>query len=131
MGREHWLESKLLDKRLHPMGFQRFLRGYFGAYAFATDLANLTHGVSHPHKRELAAPHVVDRVQVRRRSEYEVNRTIFSVQLSRIAPFDNGGRANYPRSILKGSLVDPRLRASNYINAPSKLARYLSGMGAD
>jgi len=26
---------------------------------------------------------------------------------------------------LKGSLVDPRLRASNDINAPSKLARYL------
>jgi hypothetical protein len=33
--------------------------------------------------------------------------------------------------IFKGSLVDPRLRASNEIHAPSKLARYLSGMGAD
>ena len=33
--------------------------------------------------------------------------------------------------IFKGSLVDPRLRASNEINTPSKLARYLSGMGAD
>jgi hypothetical protein len=33
--------------------------------------------------------------------------------------------------IFKGSLVDPRLRASNKINAPSKLARSLSGMGTD
>jgi len=33
--------------------------------------------------------------------------------------------------IFKGSLVDPRLRASNELNAPSKLARYLSVMGAD
>jgi len=33
--------------------------------------------------------------------------------------------------IFKGSLVDPRLRASNELNAPSKLARYLSGMGAE
>ena len=30
--------------------------------------------------------------------------------------------------IFKGSLVDPRLRASNEINAPSELARFLSGM---
>ena len=33
--------------------------------------------------------------------------------------------------IFKGSLVDPRLRAPNEINAPSKLARSLSGMRAD
>ena len=32
---------------------------------------------------------------------------------------------------LKGGLVDPQARASNDINAPSKLARYLLGMGAD
>lgn len=31
----------------------------------------------------------------------------------------------------KGNLVDPRMRASNEVNAPSKLARYLLGMGAD
>lgn len=30
-----------------------------------------------------------------------------------------------------GGLVDPQLRASNDINAPSKLACSLSGMGAD
>ena len=30
-----------------------------------------------------------------------------------------------PHFVFKGSLVDPRLRASNDINAPSKLARYL------
>ena len=29
----------------------------------------------------------------------------------------------------KGSLVDPRVRASNEINAPSKLARFLSKGG--
>ncbi len=41
--------------------------------------------------------------------------------------------APYPRHyfIFKGSLVDPRLRTLNEINAPSKLARYLSGMGAE
>jgi hypothetical protein len=41
--------------------------------------------------------------------------------------------ARLPNSSLhfKGSLVDPRLRASNNIHAPSKLARYLSGMEAD
>ena len=33
--------------------------------------------------------------------------------------------------LLKGGLVDPQVRASNDINAPSKLARYLLGMGAD
>jgi hypothetical protein len=31
----------------------------------------------------------------------------------------------------KSGLVDPRLRASDDINAPSKLACSLSGMGAD
>jgi len=31
----------------------------------------------------------------------------------------------------KGGLVDPRMRASNDMNDPSKLARYLLGMGAD
>ena len=31
----------------------------------------------------------------------------------------------------EGGLVDPQLRASNDIDAPSKLARYLSGMRAD
>jgi len=36
-----------------------------------------------------------------------------------------------PQFHFEGSLVDPRLRASNDINAPSKLARYFSGMGAD
>ncbi len=30
-----------------------------------------------------------------------------------------------PYFTFKGSLIDPRLRASNDINAPSKLARYL------
>jgi hypothetical protein len=35
-----------------------------------------------------------------------------------------------PQFHFEGSLVDPRLRASNDIYAPSKLARYLSGMGA-
>ena len=41
------------------------------------------------------------------------------------------GQANNRRFFFKGSLAYPQLRASNEINAPSKLARYLSGMGAD
>ena len=37
----------------------------------------------------------------------------------------------FPHYSFKGSLVDPLLRASNDINAPSKLARFSLGMGAD
>jgi hypothetical protein len=34
-------------------------------------------------------------------------------------------------SLHEGGLVDPHMRTSNDINDPSKLVRYLSGMGAD
>jgi hypothetical protein len=37
----------------------------------------------------------------------------------------NCARYSNPNFIFKGSLVDPRLRASHDINDPSKLARYL------
>jgi hypothetical protein len=54
------------------------------------------------------------------------------------SPLEEGPRLSFtahdissPYLIFKGSLVDPLVRASNDINDPSKLARYLSGMGAD
>ena len=49
---------------------------------------------------------------------------------ARSASKKDGLAAPYPLHyfLFKGSLVDPRLRASNDIHAPSKLARFSSGI---
>ena len=91
-------ERKLLDQRFYPSSIQRYLSGCLGTNALRANLAKSAHVVPHPNKRELAATHIVDGVEVRRRSQNEVKRAILEVHRPGVALFHNGGRANRSQS---------------------------------